>query len=116
MSGLRWWVVLASHDTEFCYECSGDNGRDFRIVAAPTAEAALEAADLTPRDVWDDPVFVAVYELSARPDPRQRRKLVIACPVGDMRYPRPAFDLIDTLVPPPLPSTAREVIDVVESL
>lgn len=74
-SPLTWWAVVSSWDGTACWECRGDHGQAWEVVAAPTAE---EAVALVRRGhpacgEFGEEVTFRVFRLASTPAPNMKR-------------------------------------------
>ncbi len=76
-SPLRWYIALAEWQPEPCYECPGDGGHDYLVVAAHDEDEAMEMARERLRpEKYESPRSVSVLLLSDEPMPNHKRPCV----------------------------------------
>lgn len=95
---MKWWVVVADWPASECWECSGDRGHAWAVVAANTAEEAILLSKLEPQP-YELAREVFAYELAATPttNMKNKRQLSNAHDLLNLRQPRPSPDAVVVL-------------------
>ncbi len=76
-SPLRWYIPLAEWQPQSCWECPGDLGHDYLIVAAHDEDEAMEMARERLRpEKYESPRLVRVLMLHDEPAPNHKRPCV----------------------------------------
>ncbi len=76
-SPLRWYIALAEWQPHPCWECPGDLGHDYLIVAAHDEDEAMEMARESLRpEAYGSPRSVRVLMLDDKPAPNHKRPYV----------------------------------------